>query len=58
MQPDDVNRTGFADDADTDTDTDADFAGEHDDTTFADEEPGGPERAEEPESPRGRDGQD
>lgn len=37
---------------------DADFAGEHDDSTLADEVEGGPERSREPESPRGRSGMD
>ncbi|WP_432824629.1 hypothetical protein [Dactylosporangium sp. CA-092794] len=37
---------------------DADFAAEHEDSTFADETRGGPERSEEPESPRGRAGMD
>jgi hypothetical protein len=35
-----------------------DFAAEHDDTSFADNVRGGPERALEPESPRGRAGMD
>jgi len=43
----------FADDSD-----DADFAGEHDDSTLADQLEGGPEHAGEPESPRGRAGMD
>ena len=33
-----------------------DFAAEHDETTFAENVPGGPERAREPESPRGHAG--
>jgi hypothetical protein len=37
-------------------DEDADFAEEHDDTTVADEMPGGPEGVAEPESPTGRGG--
>ena len=40
------------------TPDDGDFAEEHRDTTFADEVPGGPEHAEEPESPEGRAGMD
>lgn len=39
-------------------DDDFDFAGEHDETSFADNVPGGPERAVEPESPRGHAGMD
>ena len=35
---------------------DADFADEHDDTTFSDELAGGPEGAKEPESPKGTGG--
>jgi hypothetical protein len=38
--------------------SDADFAEEHRDSTFADESEGGPERAREPESPRGLAGMD
>lgn len=37
-------------------DEDADFADEHDDTTFSDELAGGPEGAKEPESPTGTGG--
>lgn len=37
---------------------DDDFAGEHDTTTVADQLDGGPEEAEEPESPEGRAGMD
>nr|WP_275263734.1 hypothetical protein [Jiangella asiatica] len=44
-----------ADDVAPDEATD-DFATEHDDTTFADEMPGGPEGIKEPESPSGRGG--
>jgi len=36
----------------------ADFAGEHTDTTFADDEAGGPEGVHEPESPHNRAGMD
>ncbi|HLL66834.1 MAG TPA: hypothetical protein VK453_14025 [Micromonosporaceae bacterium] len=39
-------------------DDDVDFAGEHDETTFADNVPGGPERAAEEESPSGHAGMD
>ena len=39
-------------------DEDPDFAAEHDSTTFADEMPGGPERAHDPDSPRGQAGMD
>jgi hypothetical protein len=37
---------------------DGDFAAEHDETTFADEPEGGPEHAQEPESPEGHAGMD
>lgn len=37
-------------------DADADFAAEHDDTTFADDTPGIPSDADEPETPSGRGG--
>lgn len=37
-------------------DEDADFASEHESTTFADEMPGGPEGIKEPESPSGQAG--
>lgn len=43
---------------DTDSENDPDFAGEHDDSTFADDTAGGLEHAEEPESPDGRAGMD
>lgn len=36
----------------------ADFAGEHDDTSFADDPHGGPEHAEEEEAPAGHAGMD
>jgi hypothetical protein len=36
----------------------ADFADEHDDTSLADQQEGGPEGVKEPESPRSRDGMD
>ncbi|MFF5234958.1 hypothetical protein [Dactylosporangium sp. NPDC000521] len=39
-------------------DESGDFSEEHQDTTFADETAGGPEHAEEPESPDGRAGMD
>jgi len=39
-------------------DDQADFADEHDDTTFADEVPDGPEHARDSDSPRGRGGMD
>ena len=38
--------------------TDVDFASEHDETSFADEDEGGLEKAEEPESPEGHAGMD
>lgn len=41
-----------------DTEMEPDFAEEHTSATFADEIPGGPERAPEPESPRGLAGMD
>lgn len=41
-----------------DASPDDDFAAEHSDTTLADQVPGGPERAEEPESPDNRAGMD
>ncbi len=37
---------------------DPDFADEHTDLTFADDDHGGPERVPEPESPRGYSGMD
>jgi hypothetical protein len=62
MRPDEVDRTGFADDADLvapgDPGDPGDYADEHGDLTFADDVPGGPERAEEPESPAGHSGMD
>ena len=65
MRPDEVDRTGFADDADLvaagdpgDAVDAGDYADEHGDLTFAGDEPGGPERAEEPESPAGHSGMD
>lgn len=39
-------------------DDDVDFAGEHDETTYADNVPGGLERADEEESPSGHAGMD
>jgi hypothetical protein len=39
-------------------DDDVDFAGEHDETSYADNVPGGPERAAEEETPRGHAGMD
>jgi hypothetical protein len=39
-------------------DEDPDFAAEHDDATFADEMPGGPEQARDPDSPEGQSGMD
>lgn len=45
-------REAIADDAD------ADFAAEHDETSFADEAEGGLEKAKEPESPEGHAGMD
>ena len=39
-------------------DEDPDFAAEHDSATFADDMPGGPERARDPDSPRGQAGMD
>jgi hypothetical protein len=50
-----VDRTGFADDAEV-GDEQADFAGEHDDTSFAGDTADGPEHAREPDQPKGRDG--
>jgi hypothetical protein len=44
--------------ADALRDEDPDFADEHSSLSFADEERGGPERAPEPESPRGLGGMD
>jgi hypothetical protein len=47
---DDVRRTGFADDAEV-ADGQDDFAGEHDDTSFADDSRDGPEHSREPDQP-------
>jgi len=41
-----------------DEDGAADFANEHDDTSLADQQEGGPEGVEEPESPASRQGMD
>jgi hypothetical protein len=41
-----------------DDNDDADFAGEHDDTSLAEQQEGGPEGVDEPDSPRTRQGMD
>lgn len=48
----------FSEDFDTADDAGADLAAEHDQTSFADEVGGGPEHADEPESPTGHAGMD
>jgi hypothetical protein len=48
----------FDTDPATDAGTDSDFAAEHQDSTLAGQARGGPEHAEEPESPDGRAGMD
>jgi hypothetical protein len=53
---DDAGQTAFDDDF---SEADAgDFAGEHDETDLADDPAGGPEHAEEEETPRGHAGMD
>ncbi len=53
-----VDRTGFSDDADLVDDEQGDFAEEHDDESFADNVPDGPERARESDQPKGLAGLD
>lgn len=63
LNPDDGHRPGgpapFQTTADgSDPDTEADFASEHDSTSYAGDLSGGPEGVREAESPRGRGGMD
>ena len=49
------HREAFSESVDED---DADFANEHDDTSLADQQQGGPEGVKEPESPASHQGMD